>query len=123
MEVSGRGDCIAIDIVGGKDSCPETYRENTYIFTIVDCFSRFSVTVPLADQSASSIISAVLGHYITIYGTPRRILTDQGKNFKSQEFSAFCLLFRIFKICTTAYHPQSNNICERFNQTLKFFIA
>ena len=73
-----------MDIVEGKDSLPETPGENKYVLTIIDCFSRFSVVVPLADQSASSIVSAVLGHYFTIYGTPRRILTDQGKNFESQ---------------------------------------
>ena len=109
-----------MDIVGGKDSLPETPRENKYILIINDCFSRFAVAVFLADQSASSIISAVLGHYITIYGTPRRIHTDQGKNFESQEFSDISLLFRIFKFSTTAYHPQSNGICKWFNQTLKF---
>ena len=119
MEVAGRCDCIAMDIVECKDLLPETPRGNKYILTIIDCLSRFAIAVPPADQSASSIISAVLGHYIIIYNTPRRILTDQGKNFESQEFSDFCLLFRIFKICTTAYHPQSNGICERFNQTLK----
>ena len=54
-----------------------------------------------------------------MYGTPRRILTDQGRNFESEEFAKFCNLFRIFKIRTTAYRPQSNGICERFNQTLK----
>ena len=87
---------------------------------MIDCFSRFAVAVPLANQSASSITFAVLSHYITVYGTPRRILTNQGKHFESQEFTDFCSLFRIFKIRITAYHPQSTGICERFNQTLKF---
>ena len=80
----------------------------------------FAVAVPLAYQSASSSISAVLGHYIIIYGTPRGILIDQGKNFELHEFSDFCLLFRIVKIRKTAYYPQSNGIFERFNLTLKF---
>ena len=117
MKVGGRGDCLAMDIVGGKDSFPITPRRNKYIR--IDCFSSFAIAVPLADQSSSSIISAIIGHYITVHGTPRRILTDQGKNFESSEFSDFCSLFRIFKIRTTAYHSQSNGVCERFNQTLK----
>ena len=87
---------------------------------MIDCFSRFAISVLLADQSSSFIISAIIGHYITVHGTPRRILTDLGKNFESSEFLDFCSLFCIFKICTTAYHPQSNDVCERFNQTLKF---
>ena len=119
MDVGGRGDCLAMDIVGGRDSFPLTPRGHRYILTMIDCFTRYAIAVPLVDQSAEVVIAAVIGNYITVYGTPRRILTDQGRNFESEEFAKFCNLFRIFKIRTTAYRPQSNGICERFNQTLK----
>ena len=79
MEVGGLGKCLSMDIVGGKDSFPVTPRENKYILTMIDCFLRFAVAVPLADQSASFITSAVLSHYITVYNIPCRRLTDQGK--------------------------------------------
>ncbi len=69
------------------------------------------------------MIASVIGHYIKVYGIPRRILTDQGRNFESVQFGKFCKLFRISKIKTSAYHPQSNGICERFNQTLKHSLA
>ena len=108
-----------LDIVGGMDSLPLTQRGHRYILTMIDCFTRFAVAVPLVDQSAEVVIASVLGSYITVYGTPRRILTDQGRNFESDQFAQFCNLFRISKIRTTSYHPQSNGICERFNQTLK----
>ena len=119
MEGGGRGDCIAMDIVGEKDSLPETPRKHKYILTIIDCFTRYAIAIPIPDQSSSLIISAIIGNYITLYGTPRRILIDQGRNFLSSEFSYFCNIFRIHKIQTTSYHPQSNGICERFNQSLK----
>ena len=35
MEVGCRGDCIALDIVGGKESLPETSRGAKYIFSIL----------------------------------------------------------------------------------------
>ena len=119
MDVGGRGDCLAMDVVGGRDSFPLTPRGHCYILTMIDCFTRYAVAVPLINQSAEVLIAAIIGNYITVYGTPRRILTDQGRNFESEEFAKFCNLFRIFKIRTTAYRPQSNGICERFNQTLK----
>ena len=119
MEVGGRGDCIAMDIVGGRESFPLTPRGNMCVLTIIDCFTRYAIAVPLPDQSAEVVIAAIIAHYITIYGTPRRILSDQGRNFESEEFLNFCNLFRIHKIRTSAYHPQSNGMCERFNQTLK----
>ena len=123
MAVGGRGDCLAMDIVGGKDSFPLTPRGNLYVLTMIDCFTRFAIAVAIPDQSAEVVIAAVIGNYITVYGTPRRILTDQGRNFESEQFPNFCKLFRICKIRTTAYHPQSNGICERFNQTLKHSLA
>ena len=83
MEVGGRGDCLAMDKVGGMDSLPQTPRGNRYILTLIDCFTRFAVAVPLVDQSAEVVIASVIGHYITVYGTLRRILTDQGRNFES----------------------------------------
>ena len=86
MNVGGRGDFVSMDIVGGKGSLPETPRGNNYILTIIDCFTRYAVAIPLPDQSASVIISAILGSFITVYGTPRTILTDQGRNFESSEF-------------------------------------
>ena len=113
MEVGGQGDCLAMDIVGGKDSLPRTPREKCCILTMIDCFTRFAIAVALPDETSDSIIRAVLSHYILIYGTPRRILTDQKGAFESDVFQHFCLLFRIGKIRTTSYRPQSNGICER----------
>ena len=122
MDIGGRGECLAMDIVGGQGSLPLTARANRYILTMIDCFTRFAIAVPLPDQSSDSIISAVLGNYILIYGTPHRILSDQGTSFESESFHNFCKLFRIHKIRTSGYRPQSNGMCERFNQTLKSFL-
>ena len=79
MEVGGRGDCLAMDIVGGGESFPLTPRANKYILTLVDCFSRYAFAIPIPDQSSETVINAVIGNYITVYGTSRRILTNQGK--------------------------------------------
>ena len=119
MNVGSRGDCLAMDIVGGGESLPLTARGAKYILTLVDCFSRYAFAIPLNDQSSEAVINAVIGNYITVHGTPRRILTDQGKCFESALFLSFCKFFRISKIRTSGYRPQSNGICERFNQTLK----
>ena len=101
---------------------PKTSLGNSVILTIIDCFSRIAIAIALPDQTSETIIAAVIFHYIMVYGTPRRILTDQGRAFESDLFHQFCILFRISKIRTSSYRPQSNGICERFNQTLKHFL-
>ena len=119
MNVGGRGDCVSMNIDGGHSSLHETPSSNNYILNIIDCFTRYAVAIPLPDQSASVIIWAILGNFVTVNKTPRTIFTDQGRNLKSLEFLKFCKLFRIHKICTTSYRPQSNGVCDRLNQTLK----
>ena len=79
IKVGGRGDCLAMDIVGGMDSLPLTPRSNRYQQRS-DCFTRFAVAVLLVDQSSEVVIASILGHYITVYNTPCRILTDQTSN-------------------------------------------
>ena len=119
MVVCGRRYCISINIVGGKRFLPEIPRSYNYILTIIDCFTKYAVAVPHPDQSSSVIILAIIGNLIKVYSAPRSILTDQGRNFETSEFLKFCNLFKIHKLRTTSYHPQSNGICERFNLTLK----
>lgn len=48
----------------------------------MECFTCFGLAVYIPDQSAEVIVHTVLHHYILIHGTPRKILTDQGKAFQ-----------------------------------------
>ena len=47
------------------------------------------------------------------------IITDQGRQFESQQFEEFCKTMGIEHRRTTAYHPQSNGKIERWHRTLK----
>ena len=47
------------------------------------------------------------------------LLTDQGANFQSKLVKIMCQMFIIDQRRTTDYHPQTNELCERFNQTLE----
>lgn len=53
-----------------------------------------------------------------IFGCPERILTDRGGAFESLLMNQLCQIYGCTKSRTTAYHPQGNGACERFNQTL-----
>ena len=52
-------------------------------------------------------------------GNAGQILTDQGSNFTSQLLAEFYRLLNIHLIRTSLYHPQTDGLIERFNQTLK----
>ncbi|KAI9565086.1 putative integrase core domain protein [Daphnia sinensis] len=59
----------------------------------------------------------------TKYGSPEVVLTDQGTNFLSSLIEEVCKLFKIRRIRTTAYHPQTDGLVERFNRTLCDMLA
>lgn len=52
-------------------------------------------------------------------GFPREIVTDQGTNFMSELLKQVYKLLGIRRVQTTPYHPQTDGLTERFNQTLK----
>ena len=76
MVVGGGVDCFSMNIVGNKGSLHEIPRGNNYILTIIDCVTRYANALPFPDQSSSVIISAIIVNFITVFGTPRSILTD-----------------------------------------------
>ena len=52
-------------------------------------------------------------------GIPDELLTDQGSNFVSELLNQLSSLLRIRRIKTSPYHPQTDGLVERFNDTLK----
>lgn len=51
-------------------------------------------------------------------GTPKTILTDQGRQFTASEFKEFSIKKGIEHLLTTPYNPQGNGIVERRNQEI-----
>ena len=56
-------------------------------------------------------------HFVCRFGTPSILHTDRGRNFYSALVKAMRKLLGIRKVRTTAYHPQSDGLVERFNRT------
>ena len=53
------------------------------------------------------------------WGAPSRLLSDQGREFVAKVNEKVCEQFGIKRSVTSAYHPQTNGLDERTNQTLK----
>ena len=65
-----------------------------------------------------------VNEFITRYGTPRQVHTDQGTNFqKSHLFQEMCELLGVDKTRTTAFHPASDGLVERFNRTMECMLS
>jgi hypothetical protein len=109
-------DRVAIDILG---ELPETDNGNKYIVVISEYFTKWIVAAAIPDQTAQTVADVLMTQYISIFGAPCQIHTDQGRNFESQLFKELCKLMGTEKTRTTPYRPQSDGLVERFNRTLQ----
>lgn len=108
-----------LDVVG---PLPITENGAKYILTCQDNLSKYFIAVLLHNQTAEEVTNAFVKNIILIYGIPTEILTDQGTNFMSDVFKRICKLFKIEKVSTTAYHPESNGALERTHKTLTNYL-
>ncbi|XP_072033312.1 uncharacterized protein [Amphiura filiformis] len=107
---------IAMDLVG--PIFPSTERGHRFILTVVDYATRFPEAVPLRNIDSISVAEALLDIYSRV-GFPREVLSDQGRQFTSEVMAEVNRLLSIRQLTTTAWHPMTNGMCERFNGVLK----
>ena len=108
-------DRIHIDVVG---PFPVSQSGNKYVLVMVDQFTRWVEVAAVPEQTAEVTARKLLQEFISRFGSPLEIHTDQGRNFESTLFLELCDLLQVAKTRTTPYHPASNGQVERFNRTL-----
>ena len=109
---------IAMDLVG---PLPQSRSGNKYILVICDYATRYPEAIPLRSIDAEHIAEELVKVFSRV-GVPKEILTDQGSNFTSQLLAEVYRLLHIQPIKTSPYHPQTDGLVERFNQTLKMML-
>ena len=110
-----RFDVIHIDLVG---PFPPS-RGFTYLLTCVDRFTRWPEAIPITTITAEAVAQALLSGWIARFGVPSTIVTDRGRQFESQLWNTLMTLLGSKQARTTAYHPQTNGMVERFHRQLK----
>jgi hypothetical protein len=106
---------IGVDFLG---PFPETEDGNQYVIVFTDYSSRWAEAFATKDMTAETVAWILITEIICRHGAPEVLLSDQGKNFLSDLVKEVCRLFKINKINTTAYHPQTNGLTEKFNALL-----
>ena len=112
---TGRFKEVHIDIVGPLQKS----EGKRYLLTMVDRFTGWPEAYPLEQQDAIPCAVAFLNAWVARFGVPERITTDRGRQFESDMFQNTLKEMGIKPQRTTAYHPQSNGLVERFYRRLK----
>jgi hypothetical protein len=109
------GDRISVDLIGPLQP---TMRGSRWILTIVDSCTSFVEIIPIVAKTALAVANAFIQEWITRYGPPRTILSDQGTEFWNETMYLVCSILGCAQIRTTGYRPQTNGKCERVNREI-----
>ncbi|XP_033741767.1 uncharacterized protein LOC117328350 [Pecten maximus] len=111
---------LATDIAG---PFPTTAYKNRYILVVKDYFTKFTEIYPMADMQAETVTEIIVKSWITRYGCPLEIHSDQGRQYESAIFKEMCKLLEIHKSRTTPLHPRSDGMVERMNRSINDILA
>ena len=114
IESKGPWDTLSVDIVGPLPAD----RRHEFIIVFVDCYSRFTILVPASNHTADTVSDALLRHVVPYFGTPRRLLSDRGREFVSEVWETLTSTLGIQRVLTSPYHPEGNSINERSHRTM-----
>jgi len=106
---------LSVDIFG---PIPASKKGNRFMLVLTDRFAKLTKCVALRRITAMFVASAIIDAWVSAYGPPDRILSDQGPHFMSNFFIAVMRMLGIETVRTTAYTPQTNGQVERYNRTM-----
>ncbi len=102
---------------------PKSYSGNQYAVVLMDYLTKWPEVFPTSDQTALTIARLLVERVISRHRVPSELLSDRGAAFLSNLLNEVCGLMGIHKVNTTAYHPQTDGLVERFNHTLADMLA
>jgi len=105
---------IYIDFLG---KYPRSRGENSYVFIVVDHFSKFTLLKGMREAPSAGVIRFLRQEVFNKFGVPVLLHSDNGKQFVSKQFLEFLTEYGVKHIRTAVDSPQSN-AAERVNQSV-----
>lgn len=104
-------ECDLIGPLKGEDGT------NKFLLVMIDHYSKWVETKILERKTAYSAAKAIEECIIKKHGTPERILTDNGTEFKNKETQELTTKYGFEWIFNSPGHHQTVGLVERTNQT------
>ena len=84
------------------------------------CYTQVYVT---NNHTAHMTACILYNEFFSVFGFPRRLMSDQASEITGQVISELCDLLGVTKIRTSPYHLETNGTIERVHQALRRMIA
>ena len=76
------------------------------------------ILAPASNHTANTVSDALLRHVVPYFCTPRRLLSDRGREFVGEVWNKLTRSLGIQRLFTSPYHPEGNSINERSHRTI-----
>ena len=113
---------ITMDLIG--EFYPPSWQGHRYALTVICMHTSYVFCIPLKTKTAQEIVKAYLHHIHSKFGGSKKILSDNGTEFKNKLFKEVTHQLGVeYKVYTPPYRPQCNSKIEGFHKYLKSCIA
>ena len=112
---------IAMDLIG--EFHPASSKGNKYALMAVCMLTCFTFCILLKSKHAEDVIKAYIDHICCPFGPSRKILTDNGTEFKNKLWTDVFERLKTKQKFTPIYSPQCNGRIKGFHKFLKATIA
>jgi len=93
------------------------------VLVIVDRLSKYALYIPVPGNiDGSSLADVVEEAIVARFGTPMSIVSDRGSLFTSKFWGALMRRWHTKGRLSTAFHPQTDGLTERQNQTMEAYL-
>ena len=105
---------IFLDFLGPY---PKSKSGNSFILVVLDGFSKFTFLHPLKKATTSGVVKFLRDTVLSVFGCPEVVVSDNGRQFTSNDFSQFLNKYSIQHMKTPLHSPQCN-ASERVNRSI-----
>ena len=108
---------LCIDLIDLREH--GTFHKNKYIVTVSDYLTKYVIVGGIKSLTADDLAGFFFENITMKVSSPAVLISDNGSNFRSQEFKNFCKRSRIEHRFIAPYRAQSNGQVERMNGIIK----
>jgi hypothetical protein len=107
---------VTVDLLGPLKT---TQTGKKYILCVIDNCTKFPVLHPLPDAKAQTVGRAFYQSWITMFGAPTQVSSDQGPSFISDVWHEMCKYYDVKVSLSCPYVPREHGVVERLQETVQ----